>query len=771
MRLKRDAQFRVTILALVLLLVILGVSIVQYHRIEREMCVTRLSEYTEVYGEQVADTLSLAQNYLSEIAMPIYREFQTSEDAGRKALSDYGDMDMISRLELLMPDGTLYDHLGKGRNPTLSYDTMAAQGVHVTHRTLDQQSGEHFILRVCCPVRQGSRTVAILCGVVKVERLGRHFPVHAYGGKATLSLLESDTGNYLVDSWHDTTGNLRDLNGYTFARGYSQEEYYRQIHTGESGLTVLRTPRSTETFYVRYAPVPEYPNWMVMLSVPENVAFAQSGATLLLFSIMTVLVLGLFFAYLFWFLRDSRLRQQRTEMRLKGAQYILDVQQTLFRAHAESEHFQEALEKVADYTSADVAVYFSVEADGQLIRHSVGGTVSAAPPKTADLRSIFPWVTKTALAEGRFISDRPFRWGGKDWQSAQSMGIRNMMLVRLDELDGSGANGLLCVINFDPLWDDTSPLDQVALVFTMAIENYRNYQTLSYLSQVDELTGLMNRNSYQVRLEELEHTRRTLSCIYIDVNGLHEINNHLGHDAGDEMLRSVADALRSVFERKDIFRLGGDEFAVLDLALPQDELERRLAKVTDTVEKCGYSISVGVARQTGDDASASEVVARAEATMRSNKAAYYADQGGERQMRRLNTRLEQTLTAKRDADVLLSYLAPAFKGVYFADPAKDTCRTVVAPPFFEEYLKETDGRFSGALKLYAERQLEEPEREKFLAFCHYDALLTQLKGKEGVELIYTKADGSACLLRVREPRRAGDNRQEIMWIFTEMPKQ
>lgn len=770
MKLKRqDAQFRVTIFLLAALIGVLGVFIVQYHRIEREMCITRLQEYTRVYGEQVADTISHAQDYLNEIGMPIYREFMESEDKGRRALDSFGNMDMVSRLELLMPDDTLYTHLGRTHNTAISYTTMSAQGVHITHRTLDQQSGDHYIVRICSPVRQGSRTVAILCGVVKIERLDEHFNISAYDGKAKLSLLESDTGNYIIDSWHDTPGNLRDFTGYTFARGYSQEKYFRQISAGEGGLTVLRTPKSTETFYANYAPIATIPNWMVMLSVPENVAFAHSSSMLLLFSLMAVMVLGLFFAFLFWFLRDAKRRQQHTDRKLKGAQYILDVQQTLFRAHVQSEHFQEALEKIADYASADAAIYFALEHDGSLTCHSVGGSASAAPPRTADFGALFPQVTKAALSEGQYISARPFLWGGKDWQSAQSIGIRNIMLVRLDNLDGSGAMGMLSVINFDPLWEDTSPLDQVALVFTMATENYKNYQTLSYLSQVDELTNLMNRNSYQGRLEELEHTSKDLSCIYIDVNGLHEINNHLGHDAGDEMLRSVADSLRSVFERKDIFRLGGDEFAVLSLGLPQAELDQRMAKVLDTVEKCGYSISVGMACQTEQDTSASALVARAEATMRDNKAAYYANQGGERQMRRLNTRLEQTLTAKRDADVLLSYLAPAFKGVYFVDPNRDSCRIVVAPPYFEEYLKECDGHFSAALERYARNQICPEEQEKFLRFCEADTMLLRLKAEDGLELIYKKTDGSHCLLRIREPRRAGDNHQEIMWLFTQLP--
>lgn len=60
----------------------------------------------------------------------------------------------------------------------------------------------------------------------------------------------------------------------------------------------------------------------------------------------------------------------------------------------------------------------------------------------------------------------------------------------------------------------------------------------------------------------LQVRKKRLACIYIDANGLHEINNARGHLAGDQMLRFIADTLKVSFGEEALYRIGGDEFVV-----------------------------------------------------------------------------------------------------------------------------------------------------------------------------------------------------------------
>ncbi len=93
-------------------------------------------------------------------------------------------------------------------------------------------------------------------------------------------------------------------------------------------------------------------------------------------------------------------------------------------------------------------------------------------------------------------------------------------------------------------------------------------RSLHYQAFHDPLTGLANRALFGDRLRHgLElHRRdlRPLSLLYCDLDGFKTVNDTLGHDAGDEVLKAVAERLRAVIRTGDtIARLGGDEFAVL----------------------------------------------------------------------------------------------------------------------------------------------------------------------------------------------------------------
>ncbi len=87
-------------------------------------------------------------------------------------------------------------------------------------------------------------------------------------------------------------------------------------------------------------------------------------------------------------------------------------------------------------------------------------------------------------------------------------------------------------------------------------------------SQRDEVTRLLNRRGWEEELKEAEKRCRSqkldASIVIIDLDGLKQINDEQGHEAGDEFIRRAASALKSAARRKDtLARLGGDEFAYL----------------------------------------------------------------------------------------------------------------------------------------------------------------------------------------------------------------
>lgn len=101
-----------------------------------------------------------------------------------------------------------------------------------------------------------------------------------------------------------------------------------------------------------------------------------------------------------------------------------------------------------------------------------------------------------------------------------------------------------------------------------ALERKHSERRLTRLAGTDELTGLSNRHTFEQRLDEsLSRNRRSegeFGVLYLDLDGFKAVNDRMGHDVGDELLRLVAGRIREVVRDYDICaRLGGDEFAVL----------------------------------------------------------------------------------------------------------------------------------------------------------------------------------------------------------------
>ena len=178
----------------------------------------------------------------------------------------------------------------------------------------------------------------------------------------------------------------------------------------------------------------------------------------------------------------------------------------------------------------------------------------------------------------------------------------------------------------------------VTTVFIMSIKIQALAQSgrIQYLSRTDLLTGAKNRNHYEERMQEYPGLcASNLSCVYADVNGLHEMNNRDGHQAGDRMLRDVAELMQQCFGQEHTYRIGGDEFIAFridgqpqDLSVDIDRLKRILA------EK-GYHVSFGTAvrRKAQGEPDMNLLVKEAEKNMFADKREFYRQSKNNRRNR------------------------------------------------------------------------------------------------------------------------------------------
>ncbi|MGQ0831291.1 MAG: putative bifunctional diguanylate cyclase/phosphodiesterase [Microthrixaceae bacterium] len=147
-------------------------------------------------------------------------------------------------------------------------------------------------------------------------------------------------------------------------------------------------------------------------------------------------------------------------------------------------------------------------------------------------------------------------------------------------------------------------VEAVASILLLAMVRSRAEEAIRHQAIHDPLTGLPNRTLFNDRLEHAVQRRARVAgwfaVLIADLDGFKNVNDSLGHQAGDALLTSVADRFRSSLRDVDtIARLGGDEFAVLvdDLESPDEArqvAQRILDSLVDPVPVAGRSVAIGV---------------------------------------------------------------------------------------------------------------------------------------------------------------------------------
>ncbi len=168
--------------------------------------------------------------------------------------------------------------------------------------------------------------------------------------------------------------------------------------------------------------------------------------------------------------------------------------------------------------------------------------------------------------------------------------------------------------------------------FKKSSELYYNY------AYIDALTGLFNRHAYEEEYAQYEDAvPEDIICISFDLNGLKNVNDNVGHKAGDELITEAAHIAQKTFGKHGkVFRTGGDEFIGI-IRASRDVYDDELNHFKDLCDswKGSYSsdlrISIGAGfSEDAKENKLKELVSIADRNMYADKAAYYRSKGVDR---------------------------------------------------------------------------------------------------------------------------------------------
>ncbi|MCG0279076.1 MAG: diguanylate cyclase [Thermanaeromonas sp.] len=201
---------------------------------------------------------------------------------------------------------------------------------------------------------------------------------------------------------------------------------------------------------------------------------------------------------------------------------------------------------------------------------------------------------------------------GKEWeQEYEKVEMKGHILVGEGFAPFAyGGKGLHFWTLVAPIRDDKGNLLGAVQCIRDIGERKKMEEELRRWSTRDALTGLYNRAFFEEELRRLEKSRSfPISLILCDLDGLKVVNDMLGHEQGDELLRRAAKVLTSCVRGSDVVaRVGGDEFAII---LPQtgrktaEEVARRIIETAerDTAQHPDLPLSISVGAATAEDAS------------------------------------------------------------------------------------------------------------------------------------------------------------------------
>ncbi len=749
------------IYAIVLIIILILCSVTAFrgvNYITENTCGETLGETAENLALRVGDSLECDLEEMEVIADILAENLLDDAEDFVVHLNAFKQRRTLCSLAVLLADGEMIypDQPRFVFDNAPDFDTEKTMAPYISERCGGVE--KQYIYYAQPIVFKGSSEVGgILYGFLDLSAFPLLYSTSAYSGQCQEYIIDSKSGDFLMDTWHDELGNFIALGEKETKAGYDIEEMRFNITNGIGGYIIFRSEITGEYFHSAYRPVGTG-RYSVMVTVPESAVFEDANQINRIFLVFAVVDLTVLAVYFFVLLSGERKRDRKNEMQLAKTVYMYDIQKILFEAYKDSGLLIEALKKTSEAVSADCAVLVSLNS-------SSAGDIYSWRSEKSKLKhdiSIQQFTEKKDMLE-KMKRGEVIMVSSDEYLDASANGVKNMLLSPV--LDNNGELvGILGAVNIKHECDENSELlEGISRDFMMALHDMASHKLIVKMGTIDAVTGLKNRAAYQNALKDFALINKGIvCCIYFDANGLHDLNNSLGHAAGDAMLRYVASSIKSVFG-EDTFRIGGDEFTAFLFDVNENKIENMIQSLMVYIEERGYSVSAGYSIMEAP-VRTDRLVSAAEQEMYAAKHRYYSEKKNVDKAREMNKKLETILLEKKDSDHFLKIISSYFLGVYVVNLTTDDTRIIYVPEYFRKMLERTDYKFSEALKFYADDFVAPEDNNRFLKLFDYSAV--ERAFDNGVpEIEYCKSNGVTINVRIYKAEDYSEEKKETFWLF------
>ncbi len=325
----------------------------------------------------------------------------------------------------------------------------------------------------------------------------------------------------------------------------------------------------------------------------------------------------------------SRNRENKVKKQLSISDTLINCITLLAAEHDINKAIDSLLKILNDYFEGDRAYLFEVDY-GKLTTSNSYEYAAPGVTKQIDILQDIPlevidtWIKKFEETGTFYISslDKDVDKDSDTYKILEMQGITSLIAVPLWE--DNLIIGFLGIDNPKINYDDLSLLSSATFFIQDSIDRRESHEMLHRLSFEDTLTNVYNRNKFNHDIEEYhQNPVKKTGVAYFDINGLKAVNDILGHEAGDRLIKNAAEGINSVFPG-DTYRIGGDEFVVISRNIKKDVFEQNVRIAIKKLAENEISVSSGTAwEEHGEDIE--QQLTKADHLMYKNKMLYYQE--------------------------------------------------------------------------------------------------------------------------------------------------
>ena len=585
---------------LLVMILILALTVTTYHisfKQEEESCYNRLENASNAIIQSIQNRMQDDLNYLrligkdfsNEDHLPTYEEYTSR-------LSTFEDVSLFERVDLLMQNNMLYT-MHKDVQPiqsndflTLNADAEYMDQVHTDPLT-NKKSVNYYV-----PIQQNDSVVAYLVGVIQCDTLDEKFYTQIYSGKTQNLIIDTTDGQVVMNNQDILDYDTFSTNGCKLLS--PKKDVVKQIHALKSG--VVKFEKDGIKKYLCYKPIEVF-NWELIVIVDEDVAFA-SALTLkknyMLMVVCEVVILLLYCGFYITKVRRISNKSNEFEKDLNVSQTLIQCVRKLSNGTNQKGVIEDILKTICEFYQAERCYVLDLNFENKqtngiyeygnrnddihidnMVRLCLENMDLVQRffenQKSYYIEDVTSEISKTSPIYSSFISQK----------------IHSIILVPF--VDNHQIKGVFAVDNPKQNYYQKDFLESLCFFIETAMTREKEKKHLQNLSYVDSLTYAQNRNHFNEYLKKNRCKElHFVGVIYLDLNGLKEINDKMGHLAGDTLIISASYVLQEIFA-DNLYRIGGDEFVVIEQDVLESEFMSKYNKLLVRMKELEISVATG----------------------------------------------------------------------------------------------------------------------------------------------------------------------------------